>query len=173
MEPIKGGNLINIPEKALEKMKAYNPDASTASWALRFAASQPNVMMVLSGMGNMEQMEQNLSFMKDFKPLNEEEMAILSECAEIIRKSVAIGCTACSYCTDGCPVGIPIPRYFALYNENERDKWQANAKSRYKALVGDGFTPASGCICCRQCESMCPQKLPITDLLSKVAQKFE
>ena len=111
-------------------------------------------------------MEQNLSFMKDFKPLNEEEMAILSECAEIIRKSVAIGCTACSYCTDGCPVGIPIPRYFALYNENERDKWQANAKSRYKALVNDGFTPASGCIRCHQCESTCPQKLPITDLLS-------
>jgi len=173
MEPIKGGNLINIPEKALEKMKAYNPEASTASWALRFAASQPDVMMVLSGMGNMEQMEQNLSFMKDFKPLNEEEMAILRECAEIIRNSVAIGCTGCSYCTDGCPVGIPIPRYFALYNENERDKWQANAKARYQALVKDGFTRASGCLSCRQCEFMCPQKLPITQLLPKVAQKFE
>ena len=173
MEPIKGGNLINVPEKVLEKMKTYNPDASTASWALRFAASQPNVMMVLSGMGNMTQMEENLSFMKDFKPLNEDETTILKECAEIIRNNVAIACTGCSYCTDGCPVSIPIPRYFALYNENERDKWQANAKTRYTELVKNGKTSASACISCGQCQSVCPQQLPITELLKKVSEKFE
>lgn len=168
MEPIKGGTLAALPEKALPLLKGEK----AACRALRFAASQNGVAMVLSGMSAKAHVEENTAFMADFIPLTEEETEVLTQIARIIRETVAIPCTACSYCTDGCPMSIPIPRYFALYNERERDGWQANTEDRYKELTKT-FSKASDCISCHACEDKCPQKLPITDLLKKVSEVFD
>ena len=172
MEPVKGGTLANIPKEARDKMNALNPNHSPAAWAIRFAASQEGVIMVLSGMSNMDQIEDNISFMKDFKPLTKEETQMLKECAEIVRNSVAIACTGCSYCTNGCPKQIPIPRYLSLYNEHKRDGWQIDAPTRYNDMIKK-FEKASECIECGQCEDKCPQQLKIIDWLKVVAKEFE
>ena len=110
--------------------------------------------------------------MKDFQPLDEQEEQILHQCAAILRQEVSIPCTGCSYCTSGCPQGIPIPRYFSLYNQHRQDGWQAEAKARYAALA-ENHGKASQCIGCGQCESKCPQKLPIIRHLAQVAQTLE
>ena len=114
MEPVKGGTLVNMGSEIEDMYKKYNPSASVASWAIRFAASHKNVAMVLSGMSNMEQLEDNTSYMKDFVALNDEENALIKKAVEILNKSKAVPCTGCSYCTEGCPIHIAIPKYFAL-----------------------------------------------------------
>ena len=126
MEPVKGGTLASIPAEAENLLCGEHP----AHRAIRFAASQEGVAMVLSGMSTMEQVLENTAFMASFQPLTEEETRVLQVAAEIIRKAVAIPCTGCSYCTEGCPAGVPIPQYFALYNERKRDGWQVNAEER-------------------------------------------
>ncbi len=115
MEPVKGGTLANIPEEAQKLFKEHEPERSAASWAIRFAASLPGVMVVLSGMSNVAQMEDNLGFMEDFKPLTEEEKELCFKVADIINGQIAVPCTGCSYCTEGCPKHIAIPQYFSLY----------------------------------------------------------
>ncbi len=177
MEPVKGGTLANLPEAAEKLFKDRDPDMSVSSWAIRFAASLDNVMIVLSGMSSLEQMDNNTSYMKDFKPLTEEEKALCFKAAEIINSQIAIPCTACSYCTEGCPMKIAIPKYFSLYNENMREDmakkgWTINY-SNYGTLVASGFGKASDCIACGQCEGVCPQHLPIIENLKKVAEHFE
>lgn len=172
MEPVKGGTLAAVPVQAQQMMERHAPGHSPASWAIRFAASQPGVAMVLSGMSNLEQVEDNISYMKDFQPLDEQEEQILRQCSAILRQEVSIPCTGCSYCTSGCPQGIPIPRYFSLYNQHRQDGWQAEAKARYAALA-ENHGKASQCIGCGQCESKCPQKLPIIRHLAQVAQTLE
>jgi len=175
MEPVKGGTLANVPNSVEKLFKAYAPEQSVASWAVRFAAGLDNVMMVLSGMSNMEQMLDNTSFMMDLKPLNEEELALIHKAADIIRSGIAIPCTACSYCTDGCPVSIPIPTYFAQYNEylSERngDKKKAIMAAYEKTAHESAW--ASQCIECGQCEGICPQELPIIQHLKRVSEYFE
>ncbi|MCR5737419.1 MAG: aldo/keto reductase [Eubacterium sp.] len=175
MEPVRGGTLANVPKDAEKLFLDYNPDASVASWAIRFAASQPNVKMVLSGMSNMEQMEDNTGFMSDFKPLNEEELAIVKEAEKIIHDSLAIPCTGCSYCTEGCPMKIAIPRYFALYNvdmlEKDMDAWRP--QGTYYERLAQVFGRPSECIACGKCEGICPQHLPIIEDLKIVANHFE
>ncbi len=174
MEPCKGGNLALVPAKAEELMKAYNPDASVPSWAIRFAASQEGVMMVLSGMNTMEQVLDNTSHMADFKPLNEEEYRIISQVADIINADTAIPCTACQYCVAGCPKKIAIPDYFALYNSAKRAIID-NISSQFVYYLNLTSTHgrAGDCIGCKKCEQSCPQHLKITEFLKNVSAAFD
>ena len=176
MEPVKGGTLAKIPEEAAELFKAYDPKMSIPSWAIRFVASLDNVMLVLSGMSSLEQMEDNTSFMQDFVPLTDEEKELCFRAGGIINSNIAVPCTACSYCTEGCPMRICIPKYFSLYNEDMRDDlehkgWTINF-STYNTLSKE-FGKASDCIACGQCEGICPQHLPIIENLKKVAALYE
>ena len=176
MEPVKGGTLANVPPAAEEIFRKLNPSMSVPSFAIRFAASLPNVMMVLSGMSSLSQMEDNLSYMEDFKPLTEEEKKACLKAADIIREDVSVPCTACYYCTEGCPQKIAIPKYFSLYNEDmhedlDKKGWTINY-TNYEMLTKE-FGKASDCIECGQCESVCPQHLSIIDYLKKVAQHYE
>lgn len=173
MEPCKGGTLVNLPDEALRLMKEYAPEASAASWAFRFAASQEGVVRVLSGMNSMEQLMDNTATFKEFKPITEEEMAIIDQVREIIEKNTPIPCTACSYCTHGCPKQIAIPEYFALYNSIARTTGSFSSQASYYNNISLRHGKAGDCIGCRQCEKACPQHLPITDYLKDVAEKFE
>ena len=177
MEPVKGGTLVNVGPEITEKFKAFHPDMSVASWAIRFAASHENVKMVLSGMSNEEQLNDNTSYMMDFKPLNEEEKMVISEAVGILNGSIAIPCTGCAYCVDGCPMQIPIPKYFALYNGEMREdpdgKKGWTPQSEYYDNLTKNFGRASECLECGQCEEMCPQHLPVIENLKKVSGKFE
>lgn len=167
MEPIKGGALANPPHAAEKLLKEADPDASCASWAVRFAASLPNVMVVLSGMSELWQVEDNVAYMDDFKPLTDEERKIIDEAAEKIK--FAIPCTACRYCCDGCPMSINIPEIFAIYNEMKRDfRKKREAVNKYNELVKTSGR-ADDCIGCEQCVNACPQHLDIPRLLSECA----
>ncbi len=176
MEPVKGGTLAKVPPEARRLLEAADPAMSVPSWAIRFAASLDNVMVVLSGMSNVAQMEDNLSYMQDFKPLTPDEMAMMEKVAGIINAKIAIPCTGCAYCTEGCPQQIPIPKYFSLYNEDMREDlaekgWTINF-TNYENLAGK-FGKASDCVACGQCEGVCPQHLPIIERLKDVAAHYE
>lgn len=175
MEPVKGGTLARVPEEVEKEMKTVHPDMSIASWAIRFAAGLDNVMLVLSGMSSMEQLLDNISYMEDFKPLNDEEQQVIRRAVDIINRGIDIPCTGCSYCTDGCPKHIPIPKYFSLYNaemQKIRDKDWISHRGYYRNLIKT-FGKASDCVSCRQCERICPQHLPIAEDLKMVAAMFE
>ena len=175
MEPVKGGTLAKVPERAERMFKEYHPDMSVPSWAIRFAASNEHVMMVLSGMSNMEQLQDNMSYMADFQPLNEDEQEIIRKAVEIINSGIEIPCTGCSYCTEGCPQNIAIPKYFSLYNadlqECEEKGWKPQGE--YYDRLTKTFGKASDCVECGQCESVCPQHLPVIRHLKEVAARFE
>lgn len=176
MEPVKGGVLASLVPEAEALLKQADPKASCASWAIRFAASLDNVCMVLSGMSTPEQMEDNLSYMEDFKPLTGEEIKLLEKVVEVIHSKATIACTACRYCVDGCPMGIAIPDYFALMNDLSKfgETRLDRNKQRYAQLTGEGGKGlASACIGCGQCEGQCPQHLPIIQYLKDVAERFE
>ncbi len=176
MEPVKGGTLADVPAEGKARFRAMDPDRSDPSWAIRFAASQPGVMMVLSGMSDLSQMQDNVSYMKDFQPLTEDEQEACFDVAKIINSRIAIPCTGCSYCTAGCPMQIAIPQYFSLYNEDMREDmeqkgWTINY-TNYELLTRN-FGKASECIGCGQCEGVCPQHLTIIDYLKDVAKHYE
>lgn len=175
MEPVKGGTLAKVPPEAEKLLKENAPDMSVASWAIRFAASHDNVMLVLSGMSNMEQLQDNLSYMENFKPFINEEFSFVQKAAEIINESVTIPCTGCSYCINNCPVNIAIPKYFSLYNsdmqELETKAW--TAQTMLYGHFAEQFGKASACVGCGQCEKMCPQHIPIRKWLKQVAERFE
>lgn len=172
MEPVKGGKLADPPKEVKKLFKDYNPDMSYASWAVRFVASLDGILTVLSGMSNIEQMRDNISYMKDFKPLNEEEQRIIQEAQRIIGHSSTIPCTSCHYCLDGCPQGIRIPDIFSAMNKQLGNGQREEAKAAYEEAAPEGHR-ASDCICCRQCERVCPQHLPITDHFKQAAEMFE
>lgn len=174
MEPIKGGVLADVPEEAKTLFEEYAPNLSAASWAVRFAASKENVIMVLSGMSNEAQLEDNMSYMKAFEPLNSEEEAIIEKVAQIIKASIAISCTGCRYCIDGCPKNIAIPEYFAIYNNMKRFGQKQNMiASVYYSNLAQRHGKASECIGCGQCEDHCPQHLPIMAHLKTIAAQME
>ena len=176
MEPVKGGTLAKVPPKAERLLKSREPGLSVPSWAIRFAASLDGVTVVLSGMSSIDQMRDNLSYMEDFKPLTEDEIALTRQAAAIINSQIAVPCTGCSYCTEGCPMRIAIPKYFSLYNEDMREDmehkgWTINF-TNYEKLT-EHFGKAGDCIGCGQCESVCPQHLPIIEKLRDVSAHFD
>lgn len=171
MEPVKGGILANPPKAVADLFKAANPDASFASWAIRYAASMDGIITVLSGMSNTAQMEDNLSYMRDFKPLSADEQAVIQKAQDILAAGESIACTACRYCVDGCPMNIPIPDVFRAMNEAQTFDFDSG-KRRYERSVSAGGR-ASDCVACGQCEGACPQHLPIIDLLAKGAEMFD
>lgn len=169
MEPVKGGSLAALPADAEAILKAVRPNSSAAQWAIRFASGLEHVEIVLSGMNSMEQMDDN---MRHMLPLTAEEYAALEMAAQVIRAKTAIACTGCGYCTPGCPKRIPIPKYFALYNEYKRNPgelWKSQ-------IIFDSLSKTAGkcseCIHCGQCMRRCPQKLTITELLPMVEAAF-
>ena len=172
MEPIRGGMLANLSPEQEAKFKAIRPDKSVASWALRFVGSLPGVMTILSGMSSEEQMDDNISTFTDFEPINDEEMKAIDEVTEDIVSIPQIGCTACKYCTPGCPMQISIPDVFRTINTLRRypDDWRA--KNFYSGVVSRGGK-ASDCIACGQCEGVCPQHLPIIELLKEAGEKLD
>lgn len=172
MEPVKGGGLANPPEEVQKLLKGHSPDASCASWAIRFAASHEGVMMVLSGMSNLAQMEDNMSYMKDFRPLDEKEAGLVAQAAEIIAQSTAIPCTGCQYCVDDCPMHINIPRLFSVYNFTQQFGTNNFPAMHYNRVVAGRGKP-SDCVGCGTCENRCPQHLPIRENLKLVSAMFE
>ena len=174
MEPVKGGTLAKVPDNAEKMFKDYNSEASIPSWAIRFAASHENVKMVLSGMSNMEQLMDNMSYMKDFKPLNNEEQDIIMKAIDVINSNIAIPCTGCSYCTEGCPMKIAIPKYFSLFNADLQEVKEKGwtPQGEYYDRLTHTFGKASDCVACGQCEKACPQHLSIIEDLKKVAEYF-
>ena len=172
MEPVKGGTLANPPEEVRQLFHALHPELSYASWAIRFVASLDGILTVLSGMSNVAQMEDNLSYMKCFRPLDEKEQEAIRRAQQILGNSGAIPCTACHYCVEGCPQQIPIPDIFAAMNRQLGNGQMASAKEAYLRAAPEGHR-ASDCVGCRQCEGVCPQHLPITEHLKRAAEMFQ
>ncbi|MBR0136932.1 MAG: aldo/keto reductase [Erysipelotrichaceae bacterium] len=168
MEPVKGGILADPIDTVKEIFDAENTGASYASWALRFVASKDNLLVVLSGMSSLDQMKDNLSFMKDFQPLNEHEEEVIRKAQEALNADQSIPCTACHYCTKGCPMNIPIPEIFTVENRKKGSP-EFRTKREY-TIVTAGKGKASDCIQCGQCESVCPQHLPIISLIEKARE---
>ena len=170
MEPVKGGSLVNLPEDAKAILDDLN-GGSYASYAIRYCASLDNVFMVLSGMGNMDMMLDNISYMKDFKKLSENEYKAIETVVEIFSALDLIKCTSCRYCTEVCPKNIPIPELFSCMNSKKHfGGWNADF---YQGVHTQGKGKASDCIVCGLCEKSCPQHLPIRNLLKQVAEEFE
>lgn len=171
MEPVKGGTLAGVPKSVERMFKSCHPEMSVPSWAVRFAAGLDNVMMVLSGMSNMEQLLDNTGYMAELKPLDEKEQEIIRKAVELINSNIEIPCTGCAYCTDGCPMNISIPKYFSLYNA-DRQEAKDNSREHYDDLTKT-FGKAGDCVACGQCEEVCPQHLPVIEYLKDVAEHFE
>ncbi len=168
MEPVKGGSLVNLPEAAQKVLDDLKGDCSNAGYAIRFAAGFEGIEMVLSGMSSMEQMADNISVMRDFRPLDSRERAAVEQVCDIFRSMKLIPCTACRYCTEVCPVGIAIPDLFACMNS----KRLFVSRVGYYPIHSRNAKP-SDCLGCGRCEAICPQKLPIRRLLKDVAEEFE
>lgn len=172
MEPIKGGSLTLLPPQVADIFHKVNPDESLASWALRFVASHEGIITVLSGMSTLEQVDENTRFMQDWKPLNDEEMEAVNKVMKALDEIEQIPCTKCCYCTKGCPMGVNIPEIFKAYNNYLVFNNMRGAIANYGWATRDGGF-ASKCIECGQCESVCPQQIPIIENLKKARKLLE
>jgi predicted aldo/keto reductase-like oxidoreductase len=172
MEPVKGGSLASLPEDLSNILKEANPTASLASWAIRFAASLKGLVTVLSGMSALDQMENNLSYMQNFRPLDNEEKKVIKTVQKALELIPSIPCTSCQYCTKGCPQEIMIPKIFGAMNINLIYNNLKEAKRKYMWETKNGGI-ASKCIECGQCEAACPQHIHIIDELKKIAEILE
>lgn len=171
MEPVKGGALADPPEAVRKIFDETDSAASYASWAIRYAASLDGIITVLSGMSNVAQMEDNLSYMKNFKALNGQEQAAVRKAQEAITGIKSIPCTACHYCTAGCPKKIPIPEIFEARNKQLVWGQLEEGRAAYEKAVS-GAGSASDCIACGQCERACPQQINVTERLKDCAGVF-
>lgn len=170
MEPIKGGTLVNVADSVKEQFKDYS-DKSIPDWALRFAGSQENVSVVLSGMGYLKQMEENCKTFKDFEAITKDEHRFLMKMAREIKKTLAIDCSYCGYCVKECEQNIPIPDFFNLYNSEKLYSLVSN-HANYGTFA-NSRAPASACSECGSCIDICTQQLDIPELLKDVVSLFE
>lgn len=166
MEPVKGGSLAVFAEDITAKLKELNPEATPASFALRWVGSLPRVKVILSGMSSMEQVEDNLGTFADFKPLSEQEQSTIRQVTEILRSRVQNGCTGCRYCMP-CPAGVDIPGCFAAWNTYHMYQNYHSVSWNWEMVLGDAHQPKN-CVQCGKCEAQCPQKIAIREDLKKV-----
>lgn len=171
MEPLRGGGLVNLSDKALAKLKEHYPDTTPASFGLRWAASRKNVVTVLSGMSNLQQVKENIQTFIDYKEMTEDEIKVADEISKIIQSQGEINCTACKYCMEVCPRGINIPAAFALYNQYKISKSKMSFTMYYDTLSESEQPDA--CIKCGLCNKNCPQNLDIPALLTKIADEYK
>ena len=171
MEPVKGGSLVHLPEEAADVLRAVNPDESLPSWALRFAASLPGVLTVLSGMSTPDQVRDNTQIMRSFHPLAHEEGEALARVRAILDGVPTVPCTDCRYCLKNCPKGVRIPAALASLNILELFHDMHRAQENYDWNASSG--PASTCVGCGACESVCPQHIEIVKELGRAAELFE
>ena len=172
MEPVKGGSLTTMTKEVQDLFKSVQPEKSIASWAIRFVASLPGIITVLSGMSNEDQMNDNTGYMENFEPLSDLEQETIKKAVEIINAVPTIPCTACKYCVDGCPMSINITGIFAAMNFLKVYGNQDGAKERYERATRDGGK-ASDCLQCGQCEEHCPQHISIIETLQEAAELFD
>lgn len=167
MEPVRGGKLANLTPEAESILKEADPEASIASWAFRFVMSRPQVQVVLSGMSNLEQMEDNLHIFSETACLTEEEEALVKKAADEFRSKVGVGCTACRYCTPNCPIGLDIPKILSLYNDVKlvNEEWRAT----FADAMPEGKRPED-CIGCGSCTGHCPQSLDVPAVMKEMAE---
>ena len=170
MEPLRGGKLAKLADEDEKTLKALRPEENIPAWAFRFLQSVPGVTMVLSGMSNLQQMQENIRTFAEDKPLNEKEMDTLLQIADKMVKKIVLPCTACHYCTSHCPQGLPIPDLLALYNEHCFTEGGFIAPMALAAYPPEKLP--SACIGCRSCEAVCPQQIKISEAMADFAQKL-
>lgn len=171
MEPVKGGSLASLPDEIAKNLKDVRPNASIASWALRWVGSHDNVKVILSGMSSMEQVKDNLETFKNFEPLNADEEKLISDTAANLKARIKNGCTGCRYCMP-CPAGVNIPRNFSIWNhysiygnkEQLADTWKNRIAENEKAF---------NCVKCGKCEKLCPQKITIREHLQALQKEID
>ena len=171
MEPARGGRLVELPQRVADVLRAANPDASLASWAYRFCCNQPNVLTVLSGMSNLDQVRQNVADYQANRPFSPEEQQALDAAVETLRGMASVPCTNCRYCVKDCPEGVKIPIAMNLLNLEKTCEDNEFVKGLYSWQAAEG--PASKCIQCGTCEAMCPQSIGIIDHLAEAVEHFE